>query len=409
MALDTLNTTVVSPIYYALFTLFTILAGAIMFKDYSGQSMSSIASELCGFITVLSGTTVLHCTRIPDPPVSTDVYSPLSPKLYQHYKHNEEQFWRIQQQHKNQMQNLFDKGLYSVFLLKDQEWNLWCRTVVVSWNSISTEHVIPSKVTEYGSNGRTVPSFFPWLDYATKYPLSELFKARPPLWNTALQSESFDDDEFEHFEDVIKETDKEPVTVSDKSDEPELIQQMVLKFFNCGINHLSHAPDRPSTSECNTLANASAAVTHVQVEVFIATKCRLATLPCKTIHKFMTGIKYQTESKTLRPLCPKAWNVQETEPKKDSKPRNLVSHPTYEEMIKDAIVSLKEKNGSSQYAIVKFIKEKQKQLPGNFKKLLLQNLKKNVAFGKLAKVKGSFKLSAAAKKPAVAKPKSKPG
>ncbi|KAI5419086.1 hypothetical protein KIW84_043325 [Lathyrus oleraceus] len=345
MALDTLNTTVVSPIYYALFTLFTILAGAIMFKDYSGQSMSSIASELCGFITVLSGTTVLHCTRIPDPPVSTDVY----------------------------------------------------------------KHIIPSKVTEYGSNGRTVPSFFPWLDYATKYPLSELFKARPPLWNTALQSESFDDDEFEHFEDVIKETDKEPVTVSDKSDEPELIQQMVLKFFNCGINHLSHAPDRPSTSECNTLANASAAVTHVQVEVFIATKCRLATLPCKTIHKFMTGIKYQTKSKTLRPLCPKAWNVQETEPKKDSKPRNLVSHPTYEEMIKDAIVSLKEKNGSSQYAIVKFIKEKQKQLPGNFKKLLLQNLKKNVAFGKLAKVKGSFKLSAAAKKPAVAKPKSKPG
>lgn len=134
MALDTLNTTVVSPIYYALFTLFTILVGAIMFKDYSGQSMSSIASELCGFITVLSGTTVLHCTRIPDPPASIDVYSPLSPKLYQHYKHNEEQFWRIQQQHKNQMQNLFDEGLYSVFLLKDQEWNLWCRVVVFSWN-----------------------------------------------------------------------------------------------------------------------------------------------------------------------------------------------------------------------------------------------------------------------------------
>ncbi|XP_050915031.1 uncharacterized protein LOC127129986 [Lathyrus oleraceus] len=189
MALDTLNTTVVSPIYYALFTLFTILAGAIMFKDYSGQSMSSIASELCGFITVLSGTTVLHCTRIPDPPVSTDVYSPLSPKLYQHYKHNEEQI-------KN--------GIFGV--------GLSC--------SVGTEHIIPSKVTKYGSNGRTVPSFFPWLDYATKYPFSELFKARPPLWNTALQRESFDDDEFEHFEDVIKETDKEPITVSDKSDEP---------------------------------------------------------------------------------------------------------------------------------------------------------------------------------------------
>ncbi|RDY00721.1 putative magnesium transporter NIPA6, partial [Mucuna pruriens] len=81
MALDTFNTALVSPIYYALFTSFTILASAIMFKDYSGQSVSSIASELCGFITVLSGTTVLHSTREPDPPVNTDLYSPLSPKV----------------------------------------------------------------------------------------------------------------------------------------------------------------------------------------------------------------------------------------------------------------------------------------------------------------------------------------
>ncbi|XP_022739232.1 probable magnesium transporter NIPA6 isoform X4 [Durio zibethinus] len=71
MALDTFNTTIVSPIYYALFTSFTILASAIMFKDYSGQSASNIASELCGFITVLSGTTVLHSTRDPDTPLIT--------------------------------------------------------------------------------------------------------------------------------------------------------------------------------------------------------------------------------------------------------------------------------------------------------------------------------------------------
>ncbi|KAJ1386606.1 Magnesium transporter NIPA [Sesbania bispinosa] len=81
MALDTFNTAVVSPIYYALFTSFTILASAIMFKDYAGQSISSIASELCGFITVLSGTTILHSTREPDPPVNTDLYSSLSPKV----------------------------------------------------------------------------------------------------------------------------------------------------------------------------------------------------------------------------------------------------------------------------------------------------------------------------------------
>ncbi|KAJ6337005.1 hypothetical protein OIU76_006799 [Salix suchowensis] len=55
------------------------------------------------------------------------------------------------------------------------------------------------------------------------------------------------------------------------------------------------------------------------------------------------------------------------------KPRHRApsSHPPYEEMIKDAIVTLKEKTGSSQYAITKFLEEKHKQLPSNFKKLLL--------------------------------------
>ncbi|XP_054793998.1 probable magnesium transporter NIPA7 [Prosopis cineraria] len=90
MALDTFNTAVVSPIYYALFTSFTILASAIMFKDYNGQSASSIASELCGFITVLSGTTVLHSTREPDPPANIDLYTPLSPKVKRYVQGNGE-------------------------------------------------------------------------------------------------------------------------------------------------------------------------------------------------------------------------------------------------------------------------------------------------------------------------------
>uniref|UniRef100_A0A7N0UB07 Probable magnesium transporter n=1 Tax=Kalanchoe fedtschenkoi TaxID=63787 RepID=A0A7N0UB07_KALFE len=80
-ALDTFNTAVVSPIYYALFTTFTIVASSIMFKDWSGQSASTIVSVLCGFITVLSGTMVLHWTREPDPPSATDMYSPLSPQI----------------------------------------------------------------------------------------------------------------------------------------------------------------------------------------------------------------------------------------------------------------------------------------------------------------------------------------
>ncbi|KAL3830261.1 hypothetical protein ACJIZ3_019063 [Penstemon smallii] len=79
-ALDTFNTSVVSPIYYAMFTSLTILASAIMFKDWSGQNASSIVSALCGFITVLSGTMVLHSTRDPEKLPSAD-YSALSPQI----------------------------------------------------------------------------------------------------------------------------------------------------------------------------------------------------------------------------------------------------------------------------------------------------------------------------------------
>ncbi|GAB2267913.1 hypothetical protein Dimus_002888 [Dionaea muscipula] len=62
-ALDTFNAAVVSPIYYVMFTTLTIVASAIMFKDWSGQNASSIASEICGFITILCGTIILHATR----------------------------------------------------------------------------------------------------------------------------------------------------------------------------------------------------------------------------------------------------------------------------------------------------------------------------------------------------------
>ncbi|GAA0172242.1 secondary carrier transporter [Lithospermum erythrorhizon] len=62
-ALDTFNAAIVSPIYYVMFTTLTIVASVIMFKDWSGQDASNIASEICGFITVLTGTIILHITR----------------------------------------------------------------------------------------------------------------------------------------------------------------------------------------------------------------------------------------------------------------------------------------------------------------------------------------------------------
>jgi histone H1/5 len=75
------------------------------------------------------------------------------------------------------------------------------------------------------------------------------------------------------------------------------------------------------------------------------------------------------------------------------------SHPTYFEMIKEAIAALKDRTGSSSVAIAKYIQEKHgKSLPANFKKMLSVQLRSSAAKGKLVKVKASYKLSDAAKK-----------
>ncbi|KAK1357639.1 Histone H [Heracleum sosnowskyi] len=86
-----------------------------------------------------------------------------------------------------------------------------------------------------------------------------------------------------------------------------------------------------------------------------------------------------------------------------SNPKSVknASHPPYFEMIKDALLALKEKGGSSPYAIGKYIEEKRKAtLPGNFRKILGQQLKNSATKGNLIKVKASYKLSDPVKKAA---------
>lgn len=53
--------------------------------------------------------------------------------------------------------------------------------------------------------------------------LSELLKARPPLWNMVLQNESIDD-EFEHFEDIIEDSEVKVETGPPK--QPEIIDEI---------------------------------------------------------------------------------------------------------------------------------------------------------------------------------------
>ncbi|KAJ6398359.1 hypothetical protein OIU77_019208 [Salix suchowensis] len=96
--------------------------------------------------------------------------------------------------------------------------------------------------------------------------------------------------------------------------------------------------------------------------------------------------------------------VKEKKPRtpREKKPRQpkpkTVAHPPYFQMIKEAILALNEKSGSSPYAIAKYMEGKHKAvLPANFKKILGHQLKNSAARGKLIKIRASFKLSAAGK------------
>ncbi|CAH0480836.1 unnamed protein product [Peronospora belbahrii] len=76
--------------------------------------------------------------------------------------------------------------------------------------------------------------------------------------------------------------------------------------------------------------------------------------------------------------------------------------PGYYDLIKEAVITLKERTGSSRHAIDKFVAAKK---GANYSKSRLNiALKRGVESGKLVPVKGSFKLAAEEKKVAGKKP-----
>ncbi|KAH6823371.1 winged-helix DNA-binding transcription factor family protein [Perilla frutescens var. hirtella] len=89
--------------------------------------------------------------------------------------------------------------------------------------------------------------------------------------------------------------------------------------------------------------------------------------------------------------------------KKDSTKKNDNSspsslHPPYFQMISEAITTMKDRSGSSQPAIAKFMEVNYvKMLPPNFKKILSIQLKRFVKSEKLVKVKNSYKIAVAEK------------
>ncbi|CAA0831968.1 Histone H1.2 [Striga hermonthica] len=74
------------------------------------------------------------------------------------------------------------------------------------------------------------------------------------------------------------------------------------------------------------------------------------------------------------------------------------SHPPYFHMISEAITTLKDRTGSSQPAIAKFVEDNyEKSLPTNFRKIMSVQLKRLVRLEKISKVKSSYKIPATSK------------
>lgn len=62
-SLDIFNTSLVTPIYYVMFTTLTIIASGLLFKEWNQLTHIGIIGEICGFSTIICGVFLLHAFR----------------------------------------------------------------------------------------------------------------------------------------------------------------------------------------------------------------------------------------------------------------------------------------------------------------------------------------------------------
>ena len=62
-ALDVFNTSVVTPIYYVMFTTCTIIASAILYKEWAELNAKDSLGLICGFLTIICGVFLLHAFK----------------------------------------------------------------------------------------------------------------------------------------------------------------------------------------------------------------------------------------------------------------------------------------------------------------------------------------------------------
>lgn len=59
-ALDIFNTSIVTPIYYVIFTTLVILASAILFKEFNYMTSEDVLGDICGFLVVIVAVMLLN-------------------------------------------------------------------------------------------------------------------------------------------------------------------------------------------------------------------------------------------------------------------------------------------------------------------------------------------------------------
>lgn len=62
-ALDIFNTSIVTPIYYVIFTTLVIVASAILFKEWRHMSAADVIGDICGFFVIIVAVILLNAFR----------------------------------------------------------------------------------------------------------------------------------------------------------------------------------------------------------------------------------------------------------------------------------------------------------------------------------------------------------
>lgn len=78
-ALDIFSTSIVTPIYYVVFTTLVITASAILFKEWKHMSVADVVGDVCGFLVVVIAVVLLNAFKDMDVSME-DVTTQMRPK-----------------------------------------------------------------------------------------------------------------------------------------------------------------------------------------------------------------------------------------------------------------------------------------------------------------------------------------